>query len=285
MKKVLLAAVLILSISACHHKQEKVTTEFESSGSGAGNGVSADANMVLKEENEPSLNFSPPEVKEDEFRPQIIKTGDIRFEVEDLKTSTATVSALVSKYKAYVSTSSTTNQKTSFETKLSIRIPSQSFDRFLDELSNGAKYIDHKNISTEDVTEEYVDIEARLKNKKEVEKRYIEILRNNAKKVEDIIKVEEQLRVIREEIEAKEGRMRYLKSQVSYSTLEVEMYQLTGYVASTPERGFIYKLIDSLKEGWMSVVNIILGLFSIWPWLIVFGAIAFVVRRRIFKKG
>ena len=70
-----------------------------------------------------------------------------------------------------------------------------------------------KNVSVQDVTEEYLDIEARLKTKKEVEARYIEILKSKTKTVEDVLKAEEQIRIIREEIEAREGRLNYLKNQ------------------------------------------------------------------------
>ncbi|MBC7641447.1 MAG: DUF4349 domain-containing protein [Flavobacterium sp.] len=92
-----------------------------------------------------------------------------------------------------------------------VRVPSQNFDIFLNEICSGIAYFDRKEISSKDVTEQYIDIDARLKAKKILEARYSELLKK-ANKVSEMIEIEPQLATIREEIDAKEGQLRYMKN-------------------------------------------------------------------------
>ena len=135
-------------------------------------------------------------------------------------------------------------------------------------------------MTARDVTEEFVDIEARLRTKKEVEKRYLEIL-SKAATIKDILLVEEQLRVIREEIEAREGRLKYLQNQVSYSTINLEMYQKLTF---EPGFKFFSKIWKALKGGWKGLLNVLVGLVYIWPLLIIGVGVFIWIRRRISRK-
>ena len=95
-----------------------------------------------------------------------------------------------------------------------IRVPADRFDELLLIIEPLASKIESKNINTQDVTEEFIDVETRLKTKKELETRYLEILKQ-AKTVTDIISIESQIATVRSEIESMEGRINYLKNQVS----------------------------------------------------------------------
>ena len=74
-------------------------------------------------------------------------------------------------------------------------------------------------IDSQDVTEEYIDITARLKTKKELEARYLELLKK-ANKVEEIVSIEKEIGNLRSDIESIEGRLRYINNAVAYSTLD-----------------------------------------------------------------
>ena len=143
---------------------------------------------------------------------------------------------MVKKYNGYISSDS----KNEFDEKenyyLNIRIPAQYFDSILSGIASQISKFDSKEIRVSDVTEEFLDIESRLKNKKELEKRYLEIFQQ-AKSVEDILNVERELGKLREEIEATEGRLNYLSNQVSFSTLSVSFYKKV-----TNETGFSGKI-------------------------------------------
>ena len=123
------------------------------------------------------------------------------------------------------------------------------------------------------MTEEYVDITTRLKTKKEVRDRYVDILRSKAKTVKEVLMAEEQIRHVQEEIEAKEGRLRYLRDRVNMSTINLEIYQEIEY---QPEpnvyvKSFWAKLKDGFSYGWNLLQGIVLSIVSIWPLVILFG--------------
>ena len=96
---------------------------------------------------------------------------------------------------------------------------------------------------------------------------------------------EEQIRVLTEEIEVKEGRMRYLQDRVGLSTLTLSIYQEVEYIA-TPEvykKTFLNKIKEGFLNGWDIVIGILLGLINIWPLVILFPFI-FWKRHAIWRK-
>ncbi len=148
------------------------------------------------------------------------------------------------------------------------------------QLEGLAEKVDNKNINTKDVTEEFIDVEARLKTKKELETRYLDLLKQ-AKTVADIVSIESQIANVRAEIESMEGRLKYLSNQVSFSTLNVSYYQ-----ESDMSYGFGSKFLNSLKSGWYNLVDFIFWLLGIWPFVLgITALVIWWVRRRRNRVG
>ncbi len=216
---------------------------------------------------------------------QIIKTADYRIQVEDVNASSRRANQLATKHGGYVSDSELTNSSYETTNRITIRVPIARFDSLLNELGTEAIHTAHKRISSQDVTEEYVDITTRLKTKIEVRDRYIDILRTRAKTVKDVLDAEEQIRIIQEEIEAKEGRLRYLKDQVGMSTIRLELYQAIEY---QPEpnafhESFWTKLVGGVKNGWDLLQGIVIFFINIWPLLLI-GGVLWWKRRWVWAK-
>jgi len=220
---------------------------------------------------------------ETRIQPKLIKTADMRFRVKNVDLSTEKIEEKAKRYGAFISNSSLHSNNSEVSNYITIRVPADDFDKLLKEISTESEYMERKEISTEDVTEEYVDIQTRLRTKKEVEQRYIQILKERAKTVADVYMAEEQIRMIREEIEAKEGRLNYLQNQVSYSTIRVDIFQQVEYTDNPEELTvtFGHRFSDSVGSGWNVVVDIFLGVASLWPLWIVAAIIYFFVRRKI----
>lgn len=102
--------------------------------------------------------------------------------------------------------------------KVVLRVDSQKFGVALDELKKLGKAVGSETIGSKDVTEEWVDLEARIKTQKKLEEQYVEIMKS-ASKVEDMLAVQKQLAEVRGEIEKLEGRRRLLDNQVALSTI------------------------------------------------------------------
>lgn len=214
---------------------------------------------------------------------KIIKTADVRFQVKNLAKSIAKIQAMIRKYEGYVSSAKQDRQYGQIKSNITVRVESDKFEDLLDAMIKEGIYLDHKNVKAKDVTEEFVDIQTRLKTKRAVEKRYLEIL-EKAKTIEEILKVENQLRVIREEIEAREGRLKFLVDKINYSTINLEIYQKFE-AADAPSPGFFSKMGKGFKSGWQGILSFIIGLTYAWPSLLLIGAIAFGVIRYLRKRN
>lgn len=213
---------------------------------------------------------------------KIIKTGNLRFETNELQVTYNQLTATVKKHSATIQNDNEGKNYESLYRNITVRVPTQHFDSFLADISKGVNYFDRKEISSQDVTEEYIDIDARLKAKKILEARYLELLKK-AKKVSEMLEIETQLSAIREEIEAKEGQLRYMQSRVSMSTINIEFYKTvaaeTGVTAS-----YGTKIWNAIKSGFNGISSFFIGLLQLWPFILILVGTIYFIRKRFKKK-
>lgn len=107
-----------------------------------------------------------------------------------------------------------------------IKIPASGFNSFLDELETIDPLTMERRIEGQDVTEEYVDLSARLKAKQVVEERLLSFM-DEAQRADDLVSFSNELGRVQEEIERLKGRMRFLDQNVAYSTVELRIYERT----------------------------------------------------------
>ncbi len=213
---------------------------------------------------------------------KIIKTSNLRFETEDINESYQNIQKAINKHKATIQNDVSGKDYASSYRNVIIRIPNVEFSAFINEISQGVNHFDRKEISSQDVTEQYIDLEARMNAKKKLEKRYLELL-SKANKVSEILEIEKQLAVIREEIEAKEGQLKYLQSQISMSTVTIEMYTNNASESGVTV-SYGSKIWNAVKSGFNGLSSFILGLISIWPFIIIFVVLFIFIRRRFKRK-
>lgn len=211
---------------------------------------------------------------------KLIKTGTLTFETQNLDETEKFIKALVKENNAYISQENNNVYNHRTDHTVTVRLPNEKFDIFTDKIVAHAKKVDSKNVSVQDVTEEFVDVEARIKAKKEIEKRYIEILAK-ASKVEDILKIESELGTIRTEIESIQGRLNWLKNQTSLATLNLTFYKTIEF---TSEKPFYNSFINAISNGWNILISFILGVINIWPFLIIILIAVYFIRKRINKR-
>lgn len=225
---------------------------------------------------------APLVVRDQDPQPKIIKTGNLRFETANLDDSFVKVKTAIAKHKASVQNDLSGKNESLVFRNITIRVPSAAFDAFIAEISQGVNHFDRKEISAEDVTEEYIDVEARLKAKRVLEKRYFELL-GKATKVSEMLEIESSLSSVREEIEAKEGRLKYLQSQVAMSTVQLEMYT-NNALESGATASYFGKMGNALKSGFNNIATFFLGMLHVWPFILIFVVGFFFLRRRFRRK-
>jgi hypothetical protein len=207
---------------------------------------------------------------------KLIKNGDLSFETDNIKKTKGSVETICKEFNAYISNENQNNFEERIQYNQTIRVPADKFDILVQRIEAYAVKVDSKNINTQDVTEEFIDVEARLKTKKELEARYREILKQ-AKTVQDIVSIEGQISNVRSEIESMEGRLNFLKNQVGFSTLNVSYYEIIG-----TDFGFATKLVRALHRGWDNLLSFMILTVNLWPFiLLVFG---FVFGIRLWRK-
>jgi hypothetical protein len=194
---------------------------------------------------------------------KLIKTGDIAFETKDLKQTRITIQEAIAKNKGYVSSDNEYRGSARITNNLTIRVPSVNFDQLLKDISEDVETFDRKDIRVSDVTEEFLDVQARLKTKKELEQRYLALL-NQAKTVTEILEIEREIGSLRADIESLEGRLKYISNRVDYSILS-----LSVYVVKYNEKSFSSRMKNGFVSGWNNLISFVVFLAYNWSSLII----------------
>jgi hypothetical protein len=194
---------------------------------------------------------------------KLIKTGRIEFSTENIAHMHTEIDKVVKEFNAYISSDNQQKFDGKIQYEQVVRVPANRFDGFVKVIEELGGEIEFRNFDAQDVTEEYIDIEARLKTKKELEVRYHQLLKE-AKNVEEMLAVETQIANVRSEIESMQGRINFLADQVGHSTLTLNYYQLIS-----PQLGFGSKLVASFASGWQGFLAFLVGLTAIWPFILI----------------
>lgn len=273
MKKSLFIVFLLgLSLTwSCGQGNKEVSASLDAKTAEMANNEST----ALQSESAPQENKTEPE--KTALEKKIIRTGNISVESKDLKKSKANFDVLVKKAGGYYEQESSSSGSTYTNYNLTIRIPSLQFDSFLEGIEKENDKITEKSIQAQDVSLQYYDLESRLKSKRTYLDRYQKMVAN-AKNVKELLEIEEQIRLLQEEIESTESTLRAVKDQVSYSTIQVNIYNADSIIPHS-DSGFWMKVKEALDFGWKLIENIVIGLVGIWPILFLATGGIFIWRR------
>ncbi len=217
------------------------------------------------EQNAPSTTNKTPIAK----HKKIIKDGSISIKVNDVEVAKKRLDAVIKSHDAYYENESFLNHDLRVSYSLKIRVPANNFESLLKASEKGEGKIESKNINARDVTEEFVDGEIRLTNKKLFRNRYNQLL-EKAGKVDDILAIEENIQTLQEEIESQEGQLKFLDDQVAYSTLEVYLFSEKDIAKPlVNEDTFFQRFKSSISNGWNTLVSFLLWCVMQWPWAVV----------------
>jgi len=247
--------------------------------------MEASANHVMMS------NIIAPEISNDEnakmdaspaIDQKIIKRATLKFETFDLEKTSQQVRKAVKDNKASIEKDVEGKDGFSIYRRITIRIPNQNFDNFIASVGKDVSYFDEKEISSDDVTAEFIDTEARLKAKKSLEARYLELLKK-ASKVSEILEIEKQLSTIREEIESKEGQLKYMQSQVSMSSVSLEFYKINPSESGVTQ-SYGSKMGNALESGFLGLSSLFLWILNVWPFILILVVLFLIIRRRFKRK-
>jgi hypothetical protein len=171
----------------------------------------------------------------------VIKTADLTLQVASARDAEASVRALVGQMGGYVVKVETSGTDENLSSRVTFRVPAARFDDALTGVQGLAKKVLARTVSGDDVTEEFVDLESRLKNLEATRDRLQSFL-DKAETVEDALKVNQSLSDIQGQIEQLKGRKQFLQQSAALSTINVS---LTPVPALAP---------IMTEEGWQPIV-------------------------------
>ena len=226
-------------------------------------------------------NPTPSPITSSDKKSKLIKDGHITIRSEQIENGKRLIDSLVSKYDGYYQQDHYSASDYLAAYNMKIRIPSTNFERIIAAIEAGPHLLVSKNITARDVSEEYVDLEIRLKNNRAYLDKYNDLLRK-ANSIKDILEIQERTRQISNEIESTLGRLKFLDDRVNYSTLHINIEQHFSPIQSPNKRNFGNQIINAGRSGFNGLLDIILYLISIWPFLLIIVSGLF-FRKKIFS--
>lgn len=166
------------------------------------------------------------------FNQKIIYTATLSMEVDELASAATSLRNAIHQSGGYILQFQDTRHEGEVGASYTIKVPAYGFMSFIDRIEQIKHRDFERNIGGKDVSEEYVDLESRLKAKQLVEKRLLAMM-DKAVRADDLLKFSQQLSEVQEEIERIKGRIRYLDNNVSFSTVELRLYQTDQALKNT----------------------------------------------------
>jgi hypothetical protein len=204
--------------------------------------------------------------------------------VDNIVEAMERIAQMAESFDGYVVSSRVYGEEKDMRGRMSVRVPDDKFNVTLAELRDMAVRVESESTDSQDVTEEYIDLEARLRNAEAIESQYLNLL-DKAEEVEDILKVYDSLSRVRNEIEQIKGRMQYLERTTSMSLIWVHMEP------AATAKGLVragWSALEVLKSAVRGIVVFGQWLGNIAIWLLIFtpvwGTIAGILYWRLRRR-
>lgn len=247
-----LLGFLLAACSASNSDDAKTRTESSA------NDIAIDSEA---EEMDAEENAVTDEKMEDmpEIR-KIIHRAFLYLQVNDFEEAQKNIEKKVGKYEGYIVESTVYHDEEELANgNMTIRIPATNFQDFLADTEKEATNMIERNVTGEDVTEQYVDLEARLTSKRVVEERLLRFM-EEAEKTDDLLKISSDLAVVQEEIEQLVGKINFLENQTAYSTVELNLAEERVILPDIGTKGF--DTWNKTKKQFFTSINFLLAFGS-----------------------
>ncbi len=275
-------AAVALALAACKSESKSASSSDSRNAPvalpmAAGSAVGGDKNAEAKQ-TQPQLG------PKQDFR-KVIRTGRIELLVATYDDARAKIDALVAAAGGYVdSTSVNRRQDSVSDGVIVVRLPQTAFGELIPKLKDIGEVLS-ETTNAADITDEYVDVSARLASAQVLEKRLLELASARDGKIDQVLEVERELARVRGEIEGYEGHLRQWNDQIAMSTLTLSIAtkrpEIVAAPAVAPSLGdrtshAFSASIGALRDagGWLFVNGV-----AALPWLLLCAPFALILRR------
>jgi hypothetical protein len=284
MKAILLLIVVVAAGCGMKADYSETTAEYNIPGE-----MKADSTAVAATSAESAMTAATGDAAAVERK--IIYTAEVDLVVEDFGPLPEKIDRLVQQFDAYVARSNVSGMPGQPRRGVwTIRVPVPRYGEFLAEARQLGE-VKSVRSDSKDVTAEFFDVDARIRNKQREEERLIKLLDDVTGKLQDILEVERELSRVRGEIEQFQGRLRVLKDLTAMTTVEIRVDEIRNYVPESPEaptygmrvrRAFAGSIASLVSAGQEFSIALVAAL----PWLAVLSVMALVALalRRLLRR-
>ena len=256
----------------------------------------------MSEEAGSSRNTAGSSVEATQQERLVIKNADLRITVDDPEAKMDEIAELATSLGGHIVSSNTYQTYANSgvqvpEGNITIRIPSADLDDALDKIKDNVVEVDSENVSGEDVTDKYVDLQSRLKAKKAAEEKMLEFMQE-AQTTEETLAVYTELQIIQSDIEVLTGQINYYERSAAMSSISVNVIasekatpiEIGGWKLSETASDAVQNLIDYLQGFVRFMINFIIFVLPVLvtiflPFYLVFIGIRALIRRNRKKKA
>lgn len=217
---------------------------------------------------------------------KIIKSGSLNLQVEKVDNATDKISQIASNNGGDVFSSNIRQSKSNMKSgTVTVKVPVANFNKAFDDLKKIATLVINESTSGQDVTEQYVDLQAQLKNKQAEEESFVKILERQGT-IDDVLKATREVARVRGEIERLQGRIKLLESQTDMSTISISLTEDANITVVDSWRPW-----QVVKESFNSLIKKLQGLIDfliqfilvVLPMLLIWALIIWIIYKIIRK--
>jgi Flp pilus assembly protein TadB len=299
-KFLLLILPILLIIAGCYSaKRDQLQSEnARSARSGFGKDYHSDSIVQRTAETEQNPNLTQVSLNQadqsqsmaEAIDRKIIRNAELTLEVGAPAEAQRKITSIAESLGGFVVTSESKLQqigdsKQELLVNLVIRVPATQFGSALDQIRNTGSRVLQEKMTGQDVTEEFIDLEARIKTQKALELQFLEIMKQ-ASKVPDALEVQRQIAEVRTEIEKLEGRKRFLENRASLSTITVNLQSPSAIAVNTSGfgRNIREAIADSVELAFAIVLFLIRLVIVMIPILILVILPGWFLARLVFRR-
>jgi hypothetical protein len=263
----------------------------------AGGGISLSRDSVEPSEKSVSPEFvggNPASLSEENI-PSVqpgsmqIKNAFFSLLVKEVRQSVQEIASTASRLQGYVISSSVyeVGESGNLRGQVSFKVPQAKFEETLSSLRSLAVSVESETVTGQDVTEEFTDLSARLRNKEATEASLLELMKKSGS-IADILEVQRELTQVREDIERLKGRLDYLEKNIAMSTVTVDLATEAEYLPLSQDK---WRPLNIAKAALRTLITVVKTALNIVIWLFVFIspillvlALPFILLLKFFRK-
>jgi Domain of unknown function (DUF4349) len=214
----------------------------------------------------------------------IIRNANLALTVSDVEATLGSIRDIAQASGGYVATSQSQYVGEKVNATITLQVPATSFDGVVQQIEKLALKVDTEQVTSQDVTEEFVDAQAQINNLKATEQTMVRLL-DRATQMDEILAIQRELTNVRGQIEKLQGRVNYLQRRSDFSTITIRVSPVSTPI--DPNASSTWRPLKTISDAWQAsleaittVVDVLLAIvFYLW-WLIAIVALAVWLWRR-----